>query len=123
MSHPKQIGSAQNGNALSIHLEPSPETFGRSAEGTALAATPSAEAKRHAAIAAVKEFLTQSAGDEQLRHCKACGATVEHLDAYFWLDGTNDASLVQLPFCPACDPDVLTSLRRKRTAARLDLAS
>ena len=83
----------------------------------------SQDAKRHAAIAAVRDFLSQNAEEVQrLRHCKACGATMEYIDAYFWLDGTDVASLVPLPFCPACDPDVLTSLRRKRTAAS-ELAS
>ncbi len=114
MSHPKQIRSAQSENVL---------PGSRWSREDDLEAAPSEEAKRRAAIAAVKEFLTQSAGGEHLRQCKACGASMEYLDAYFWLDGTNVASLVPLPFCPACDPDILTSLRRKRSAAGLDLAS
>jgi hypothetical protein len=39
---------------------------------------------------------------------------MQYLDAYFWLDGVEVASKIPLPFCPVCQPDVLTSLRRKR---------
>lgn len=80
--------------------------------------------KKQAAVDAIRSFLSDhQSGAEEIRYCKACGETMQYLDAHFWLDGTNVASLVPLPFCPACDPDVLTSLRRKRASSSLDLAS
>jgi hypothetical protein len=72
----------------------------------------------------IKDFLNQkSSGDSKPRHCSACGETMQYLNAYFWLDGTDVASLVPLPFCPVCEPDLLTSLRRKSGLARIARAS
>ena len=66
-------------------------------------------------VDAVKNFLKQnSSNPPQERQCRDCGSSMQYLDAYFWLDGTDVASKIPLPFCPVCQPDVLTSLRRKR---------
>jgi hypothetical protein len=73
---------------------------------------------------AIKDFLNQkSSGGPEPRHCGACGETMRYLNAYFWLDGTDVASLIPLPFCPVCEPDLLTSLRRKRRLERIAKAS
>lgn len=69
---------------------------------------------------AIKEFLEQnSSGQAKPRYCSACGETMEYLDAYFWLDGTDVASLIPLPFCPVCQPDLLASLRREPGLKRI----
>jgi hypothetical protein len=80
----------------------------------------SEKAANQTAREAIRDFLRQSsAGQSKPRYCNACGETMQYLNAYFWLDGSNVASLIPLPFCPACDPDLLTSLRRKRGIERL----
>ena len=117
MSHPKQVRSKASDESQPTHPRPDNQF---SSEGLT-----SEQTQRQTAVNAVKNFLAENAsGARHIRHCKTCGDTMHYLDAYFWLDGTNVASLVPLPFCPSCDPDVLTSLRRKRASASpLDLAS
>ena len=84
------------------------------------ASNPSGKTANPATRDAIKDFLNQeSSGDPKPRHCSACGETMQYLNAYFWLDGTDVASLIPLPFCPVCEADVLTSLRRKRGLERI----
>ena len=72
-------------------------------------------ADKQEVVDAIRKFLEQnSSSHPQPRQCGECGSSMQYLDAYFWLDGTDVASKIPLPFCPACQPDVLTSLRRKR---------
>jgi hypothetical protein len=74
-------------------------------------------------VAAIKEFLKQNSSGMRLpRECKECRSPMQYLDAYFWLDGTDVASVIPLPFCPVCQPDVLTSLRRRRGLGSIDIA-
>jgi hypothetical protein len=77
---------------------------------------------RETAIHAVKNFLEQNS-ERTPRQCGKCGAPMQYMDAYFWLDGTDVASIIPLPFCPACEPDVLTALRRKRSTDPVRLVS
>jgi hypothetical protein len=80
--------------------------------------------KRNKARDAVKDFLKQnSSGQSKPLYCNVCGETMQYLNAYFWLDGTDVASQIPLPFCPACEPDLLTSLRRERGLDRIAKAS
>ena len=84
------------------------------------ASNPSGKTANPATRDAIKDFLNQeSSGDPKPRHCSACGETMQYLNAYFWLDGTDVASLIPLPFCPMCESDLLTSLRRKRGLERI----
>lgn len=79
---------------------------------------------RQTTIHAVRDFLKQNSAQPQFqRQCGTCGKPMQYMDAYFWLDGTDVASLVPLPFCPACEHDVLTSLRRKRGIGSIGMAS
>lgn len=73
-------------------------------------------------IHAVKNFLKQNSGRPS-RQCGKCGEPMQYMDAYFWLDGTDVASTIPLPFCPDCEPDVLTALRRKRTTDNIGMVS
>ncbi len=121
MSIPRRIRSISDASALPTSEFQNSEKLQRAPAVLPLKQIQSEGA--NAAIAALKDFLSQNAvGAKPLQPCETCGATMQYLDAYFWLDGTNVASHVPLPFCSACDPDVLTSLRRKRAVA-LDLAS
>jgi hypothetical protein len=71
-------------------------------------------ADKREVVDAIQKFLTQNSSDRpQSRQCGECGSSMQYFEAYFWLDGV-DASIISLPFCPVCQPDVLTSLRRKR---------
>lgn len=80
-----------------------------------LGSSPPGKAAHQSTRDAIKDFLNQkSSGDPKPRHCRACGETMQYLNAYFWLDGTDVASLIPLPFCPVCEPDLLNSRRRKR---------
>jgi hypothetical protein len=75
---------------------------------------------RQLTLDSIRRFLKQnSASSQQKRYCRECGREMQYLDAHFWLEGTDVASVVPLPFCPSCEPDVLTSLRRKREPGRL----
>jgi hypothetical protein len=76
-------------------------------------------------VDAIQKFLNQnSTGHPQSRQCGKCGSTMQYLDACFWLDGVDVATIIPLPFCPVCQPDVLTSLRRKRgVSTDIDKAS
>ena len=88
------------------------------------ASNPSGKTANQTTREAIKDFLKQnSSGQSKPRYCGACGETMQYLNAYFWLDGTDVASLIPLPFCPACEPDLLTSLRRKRGLERIAKAS
>jgi hypothetical protein len=65
-------------------------------------------------VEAINDFLKQnSSGHPAARQCGECGSPMQYIDAYFWLDGADLASVIPLPFCPICQPDVLTALRRK----------
>jgi hypothetical protein len=85
----------------------------------------SRRAGKREVVDAIQKFLNQnSSGHPQSRQCGKCGSSMQYLDAYFWLDGVDVASIVPLPFCPVCQPDVLTSLRRKRgVSTDIDKAS
>lgn len=88
------------------------------------ASNPSGKTANQTTRDAIRDFLSQkNSGDLKPRHCSACGETMQYLNAYFWLDGTDVASLIPLPFCPVCEPDLLTSLRRKRGLERIAKAS
>jgi hypothetical protein len=82
-------------------------------------------ADKREVIDAIQNFFTQNSSDRpQSRQCGECGSSMQYLDAYFWLDGVEVASKIPLPFCPVCQPDVLTSLRRKRgVSTDIDKAS
>jgi hypothetical protein len=84
---------------------------------TALRAGGSTRAKNPPAddtIQSIKTFLqNNSSSHRKDSKCNSCGASLGFLNAYCWLDGAEDASTIQLPFCPKCNPDVLTTLRRR----------
>lgn len=73
-------------------------------------------------IHAVKNFFRQNSGRPP-RQCGKCGEPMQYMDAFFWLDGTDVASTIPLPFCPVCEPDVLTALRRKRGTDNIGMVS
>jgi len=65
-------------------------------------------------VEAINDFLKQNSSVPAApRQCSECGSPMRYIDAYFWLDGADIASVIPLPFCPICQPDVLTALRRK----------
>jgi hypothetical protein len=104
MSNPRKLASAAKIKAP-IFKNASPE-FPRKSSGASL------KSAKQSTIHAVTDFLKQTEA-RPLLECGHCGGPLQSMDAYFWLDGTDVASLVPLPFCPACEPDVLTALRRK----------
>ena len=70
-------------------------------------------------LQAIRNLLQDDSSNRRKnRKCKACGAFMEYLDAYCWLPADDAASIIQLPFCPTCNPDVLTELRRRGGAQR-----
>ena len=78
--------------------------------------------QRQTTIHAVNDFLKQNSARPS-RQCGKCGEPMQYMDAHFWLDGTDVASIIPLPFCPACEHDVLTTLRRRRGMDNIGLAS
>lgn len=80
------------------------------ADGSTRAKNPPAEDT----IQSIKKFLQDNSSSHRKdRKCNTCGASLGFLNAYCWLDGAEVASTIQLPFCPKCNPDVLTALRRR----------
>lgn len=72
-------------------------------------------------VKSIKDFLHENSSNRRRdQKCNACGSSLGYLDAYCWLDGADVASVIQLPFCPKCNPDVLTALRRRRAASGSD---
>jgi hypothetical protein len=104
MSNPRKLASAAKIKAP-IFENASPE-FPRKSSGASL------KSAKQSTIHDVTNFLEQNEARAP-RQCGNCGGPLQSMDAYFWLDGTDVASLVPLTFCPACEPDVLTALRRK----------
>jgi hypothetical protein len=114
MSNPKNLASSPKPKSQSS------ETF--PAQHSEDAARLSITQERQTTIHAVKDFLKQNSGRPS-RQCGKCGEPMQYMDAYFWLDGTDVASIIPLPFCAACEPDVLTALRRRRGMDNLGLVS
>lgn len=104
MSNPRKFASTSHVDAP-VFENASPE-FSRRSSSVSL------KSNKQTTIHAVTNFLKQKEA-QSLRQCKNCGGQLQSMNAYFWLDGTDEASLVPLPFCPSCEPDVLTALRRK----------
>jgi hypothetical protein len=114
MSNPRKLASASKRNApvFESGLSESPQR----------GVSQSTNRDGETTINAVKNFLKQNSGRPS-RQCGKCGEPMQYMDAYFWLDGTNVASIVPLPFCPACESDVLTALRRKRGTDSIGMVS
>jgi len=73
-------------------------------------------------VEAINDFLKQNSSVPATpRQCSECGSPMRYIDAYFLLDGADIASVIPLPFCPICQPDVLTALRRKRGQGCFDM--
>lgn len=61
--------------------------------------------------ASIKEFLKlQSKIQPTPRHCKECGAACMQLATQFWLDGDEETFKIWLPFCPRCNPELLSRM-------------
>jgi hypothetical protein len=114
MSNPRKLASAQKREApiFESSLSESPQE----------SLSQSINREKETTIHAVENFLKQNSGRPS-RHCGKCGEPMQYMDAYFWLDGTDVASKIPLPFCPACEPDVLTALRRKRGTDNIGMVS
>lgn len=82
-------------------------------ESRSLAAL-SADSQAEDTVQSIKHFLhDNSPGHRKERVCNICGTALAFFDTYCWLDGAEVASILELPFCPSCNPDVLTALRRR----------
>lgn len=57
----------------------------------------------------LKEFLRGEA-KPSTKYCVDCGSVCAHLPAQFWLDGDEEKFDVSLPFCPHCNPELLSRL-------------
>jgi hypothetical protein len=59
----------------------------------------------------IKEFLKhQSEIQPTPKLCKDCGTACVQLAAQFWLDGDDDTFKIWLPFCPRCNPELLSRI-------------
>lgn len=57
----------------------------------------------------LKQFLDiQSKAQRRTIYCAGCGSVCMHLSAEFWLDGDEETFSIGLPFCPHCNPELLT---------------
>jgi hypothetical protein len=114
MSNPKKLASAPKREAPTSEsaLSDSPQE----------SSSQSINREKETTIHAVENFLKQNSGRPS-RQCGKCGEPMQYMEAYFWLDGTDVASTIPLPFCPACEADVLTALRRKRGTDNIGMVS
>jgi hypothetical protein len=57
----------------------------------------------------LKAFLhLRSKAHPATKYCADCGTVCTHLVAQFWLDGDAEAFSIPLPFCPRCNPELLS---------------
>ena len=57
----------------------------------------------------LKKFLNlQSKIEPGTQYCAGCGSVCMHLPATFWLDGDEETFSIGLPFCPHCNPELLS---------------
>jgi hypothetical protein len=55
-------------------------------------------------IASIQRFLSLK---PEGKPCSHCNSEMKHIDATFWLNGTNNEWKVSIPFCPRCEPELL----------------
>lgn len=55
-------------------------------------------------ISLIQTFLTANSGEKL---CNSCSSALQHIDALFWSNGTNNQWKVSIPFCPRCEPELL----------------
>jgi len=60
-------------------------------------------------LQSIKDFLAESSTAKP-RQCQHCGTALHFIDTHFRLRGTAINWNVPLPFCPACDPEILEDL-------------
>ena len=62
-------------------------------------------------LRSLKAFLRlQSKDRPRATRCADCGSICQHLPARFWLDGDDEMFTIPLPFCPQCNPELLSQL-------------
>jgi len=61
-------------------------------------------------LQSIKRLLEQGLPPSKSRACGRCGSALQFVDAHFQLRGTGVNGNVSLPFCPACDIEILEDL-------------
>jgi hypothetical protein len=57
----------------------------------------------------LKEFLyLRSRAQRRTEFPTDCGSLCAYLPAQFWLDGDEEVFSISLPFCPHCNPEILS---------------
>lgn len=57
----------------------------------------------------LKQFLyVQSQIKPSAKYCTDCGSVCMYLPAQFWLDSDEETFSIRLPFCPHCNPELLS---------------
>jgi hypothetical protein len=60
----------------------------------------------------LKQFLDlKSKAKPSAKDCARCGSSYEHFLTQFWLDGDDQTFSIWLPFCPRCNPELLSRVR------------
>jgi len=65
-------------------------------------------------LQSIKDFLDESTTAKP-RQCWRCGTSLHFIDTHFLLRGTAINWNVPLPFCPACDREILEDLPGRET--------
>jgi hypothetical protein len=66
----------------------------------------------------LKAFLRLRGTDQRTTHCTDCGSICMQLPAQFWLEGDEETFDIGLPFCPVCNPELLSPSARDRMINR-----
>jgi hypothetical protein len=72
--------------------------------------------ERQQTLRAIENFFDAESKRVKPRLCEHCGSSLQFLDAQFQLYGTPLIWKAGLSFCPACEPDVSTSVPANRSA-------
>ena len=57
----------------------------------------------------LRQFLNlQSKTEPGTKYCTGCGSVCMYLPTEFWLDSDEETFSIRLPFCPHCNPDLLS---------------
>lgn len=63
----------------------------------------------------IKDFLTEQSSHSKPKLCRCCGLSMQFLPANFQLRGSVTYWTVSLPFCPACDREMLREASQAET--------
>jgi hypothetical protein len=69
-----------------------------------------AVAKETQVLQSSQDFMTDESAHSKRKQCRCCGLAMQFVDANFLLRVSTMNWNISLPFCPACDREILREL-------------